>query len=72
MLTRNKGDLDDGEDVSKRAAWAGGGLAGVIGAEGANGNGSVCDGSSEMDERISMTEEGTKFVAPGADKPPSI
>ena len=41
VLTRNKGDLEDGEDVSKRATCAGGGPVVVVEVDIVNGSGSV-------------------------------
>ena len=43
VLTRYSGDFDESEDVSKRAAWIGGGPV-VVDGGGTNGSGSVWDG----------------------------
>lgn len=72
VLTRNKGDLDDGDDVSNRAICADGGLATVVETDDANGSGSVWDSSNEMDDRISITEEAAKLAAPEDVRLPSI
>lgn len=69
-VTRNRGDLDDGEAVSSLATCTGGAVVAAVDGSGVKGNGTVCEGCREMDDRISMTEEGMKLDVPAMEEPP--
>lgn len=71
VVIRKRGDLDDGDAVSNLATCTGGAAVAAVDGVGVKGNGTVCEGCNEMDDRISMTEDGMKLDVPAMAAPPS-